>query len=356
MGSANSNHDLATPSALSAALSSPNHLIVDLRDEGERYHRLAGAVSAVWDREKKEMPLSSLPQDKETVLIVHCASGNRVKEAIPFLQAAGYKNCINGGGPGRYPMPDGAPPAPPPPLWETYGDRRIIFQQSFDELGSSTYTYLFGCPSTGEALIVDPVVEHVERDLAAVAQAGLKLKLALNTHCHADHITGTGEMKKRLPDLKSAISAESGAKADIHFKDGDEFTFGAHKLLILGTPGHTNGCSSFHVPAAGLVCTGDALFIGGCGRTDFQQGSSEGLYDSVHNKLFTLPNETVVYPGHDYQGRFYSTIGGEKENNPRLGMKKTKAEFVDIMAKLELAYPKQIDRALPANLMCGFPE
>mmetsp|Transcript_21959 Transcript_21959/g.70878 ORF Transcript_21959/g.70878 Transcript_21959/m.70878 type:complete len:129 (-) Transcript_21959:347-733(-) len=122
------------------------------------------------------------------------------------------------------------------------------------------------------------------------------------------------------------------------------------------TPGHTNGCSSFNVPAAGLVCTGDALFIGGCGRTDFQQGSSEGLYDSVHNKIFTLPGSTAVYPGHDYKGRLSSTVQAEIENNPRLGMGKTKAEFVEIMSKLVLDYPKQIDRALPANLMCGFPE
>lgn len=354
--SSNNSFEVATAEQLSTALATPGAVVVDLRSETERYHRVAGAVHAEWDRAAKTMPTAGLPEDKETLLILHCASGNRVKMAAPFLEALGYKKLVNGGGPGAYPPADGGAPPPPLELWSVYGPRRLIFQQSFDELGSSTYTYLFGCPTTGEALLVDPVLEHVDRDIAAIQAAGLTLKLALNTHCHADHITGTGELKKRLPGLKSAISAVSGAKADIFFADGDAFFFGQHALKVLGTPGHTNGCSSFNVPAAGLVCTGDALFIGGCGRTDFQQGSSEGLYDSVHNKIFTLPGSTAVYPGHDYKGQLSSTVQAEMENNPRLGMGKTKAEFVEIMSKLVLDYPKQIDRALPANLMCGFPE
>jgi len=203
--SSNNSFEVATAEQLSTALATPGVVVVDLRSETERYHRVAGAVHAEWDRVAKTMPTAGLPEDKETLLILHCASGNRVKMAAPFLEALGYKKLVNGGGPGAYPPADGGAPPPPLELWSVYGPRRLIFQQSFDELGSSTYTYLFGCPTTGEALLVDPVLEHVDRDIAAIQAAGLTLKLALNTHCHADHITGTGELKKRLPGLKSDV-------------------------------------------------------------------------------------------------------------------------------------------------------
>ena len=216
--------------------------------------------------------------------------------------------------------------------------------------GSSTHTYILA-DASGEAVIIDPVLEQVDRDLAAVSEAGLKLTLALNTHCHADHITGSGELKRRVPGLRSAIAKAAGAQADILLEDGEEVRFGGRSLRVLATPGHTNGCLSYFEPTLGAVFTGDALLIGGCGRTDFQGGSAETLYRSVHDKLFSLPPETIVYPAHDYKGETSSTIGAEKGANPRLT--RPLPEFVKLMDELGLPYPKKIDASLPANLMCG---
>lgn len=236
--------------------------------------------------------------------------------------------------------------------------RGYIFRQLFDTSGSSTYTYLLADPSSKEAVLIDPVREMVERDLAVVDELGLKLKYALNTHCHADHVTATGEMKKRVPGLKSMIAKASGARADEHLVHGDVVSFGdaenALHVEVRATPGHTDGCISFVFD--NMVFTGDALLIRGCGRTDFQGGSSAKLYESVHSQLFSLPDDTLVYPAHDYKGRTMSTIGEEKKHNPRLGGGKTEAEFIEIMSKLDLAYPKRIDEALPLNLKCGIDD
>jgi len=227
---------------------------------------------------------------------------------------------------------------------------RPVFKQLFDH-ESSTYTYLLGCPVTKECLLIDPVLEQVDRDIAAIAQEGLTLRKALNTHCHADHITGTGLLKSRLPDVRSYISKASGAQADCLFEDGDSIPYGRHRLQVLATPGHTDGCVSFLDHTLNAVFTGDALLIDGCGRTDFQQGSAERLYESVRTKLFTLPGSTTVFPGHDYKGRTHSTMGEQKKSNPRLS--KGKDEFIKIMEELKLDYPKKIDVAVPANMKCG---
>jgi len=233
-----------------------------------------------------------------------------------------------------------------------------IFEQLFDGPapeggGSSTYTYLLGDADSKEAILIDPVLEQVERDVAAVNRLGLKLTLVLNTHCHADHITGTGELKKRLPGVTSVISAASGAKADRKLAPSEVVTWarGKRALKTLATPGHTNGCVSYYDASIGAVFSGDALLIGGCGRTDFQEGSAATLYDSVHQQIFTLPPATLVLPAHDYKGRTHSTVQAEREGNPRLTL--DKPAFVETMANLGLAYPKKIDVALPANLMCG---
>eukprot|EP00542_Grammatophora_oceanica_P012512 CAMPEP_0194044042 /NCGR_PEP_ID=MMETSP0009_2-20130614/15580_1 /TAXON_ID=210454 /ORGANISM="Grammatophora oceanica, Strain CCMP 410" /LENGTH=237 /DNA_ID=CAMNT_0038688459 /DNA_START=148 /DNA_END=861 /DNA_ORIENTATION=+ len=226
-------------------------------------------------------------------------------------------------------------------------------KQLFDD-ASSTYTYLLWDQGTKDAVLVDPVDVQVDRDLKEVDALGLKLKYGVNTHAHADHITGTHLLKQKVPDMKSVISKASGAKADIYLETGDKVSFGAHHLTCKATPGHTAGCMSYVSDDEKFVLTGDALLIQGCGRTDFQGGSAETLYESVHNQLFTLPDDCVVYPAHDYKERLSSTVGVEKTTNPRLT--KTMPEFVDIMKNLNLSYPKKIDVAVPANMRCGVPD
>lgn len=226
----------------------------------------------------------------------------------------------------------------------------IIFYQLF-ESESSTYTYLIADKTSKEAALIDPVLNTVDRDLKLIQELGLRLMYVLDTHVHADHITGAGEIRKRT-QAKTGVSIDSGVDCvDIPLEDGQELTLGQKKIKVLATPGHTNTCLSFYLE--GMVFTGDTLLIRGTGRTDFQQGSSERLYESVHNKLFTLPGDTLVYPGHDYRGQTHSTIELEKQYNPRLGGGRTKDDFNKIMAELKLANPKKIHEAVPANLACG---
>ena len=226
----------------------------------------------------------------------------------------------------------------------------MTFHQLY-ESDTSTYTYLLADPDTQEAVLIDPVLETVERDLKLINEYGYKLKYVLDTHIHADHITGAGEIRKRT-GAKTVVSSKAGVHcADVSVKDGDELTFGRYHVKALETPGHTDSCMSYYVD--GKVFTGDALLIRGTGRTDFQQGSSEKLYNSITGKLFKLPEDTVVYPGHDYRGQTTSSIAMEKKFNPRIGGGRTKDQFMQIMAELKLANPKKIHEAVPANLVCG---
>ncbi|KAB0798999.1 hypothetical protein PPYR_06879 [Photinus pyralis] len=225
----------------------------------------------------------------------------------------------------------------------------FIFRQLFDAT-SSTYTYLLADTTTREAVLIDPVFEHAGRDAQLCKDLNLNLKYAMNTHMHADHITGTGVLKK-LTKCKSVISKASGADADVHVNETDVVTFGRHKLQIFATPGHTNGCITYYSPEQGIAFTGDTLLIRGCGRTDFQEGNSEMLYHNVHKKIFTLPPATQLYPAHDYKGLTSTTVDEEKRLNPRLT--KSLQEFVKIMDNLNLPYPKMIDKAVPANKVCG---
>ncbi|KAJ7985352.1 hypothetical protein DPEC_G00351170 [Dallia pectoralis] len=229
----------------------------------------------------------------------------------------------------------------------------LFFRQLFEPV-SSTYTYLVADEKSREAVLIDPVLETVERDLKLLEELGFNLKVAVNTHCHADHITGSGLLKNRLHGMKSAISRHSGAQADIQLSEGDKIHFGKQHLLVKETPGHTNGCVTLVTGDQSMAFTGDALLIRGCGRTDFQQGCSRKLYESVHQKIFTLPLQCLVYPGHDYKGQTASTVGEEKRFNPRLT--KSVEEFVDIMVNLNLPKPAQIDLAVPANVVCGLHE
>lgn len=234
------------------------------------------------------------------------------------------------------------------------GDKMGL-KQLFDD-DSSTYTYLLWDTTTKDAIVVDPVDLQVDRDIAAAKELGLNLVYGVNTHAHADHITGTWMLREKVKGLQSVISEASQAQADFHIHHGDRIVFGSRFVEARATPGHTAGCLSYVADDQSFVLTGDALLILGCGRTDFQGGSAETLYESVHSQLFSLPDDTIIYPAHDYKGRTQSLVGEEKAQNPRLGGGKTKAEYVDIMANLNLAYPKKIDVAVPANMRCGAPD
>ncbi len=230
----------------------------------------------------------------------------------------------------------------------------MLFRQLFDS-ESSTYTYLLADDATREAAIIDPVLEQADRDTTLVRELGLKLLYALDTHVHADHVTACGTLRDRL-GCKTVLSERGGTGApDLLVKEGDVLKFGRHGLEVLETPGHTNGCVTYVLTDRAMAFTGDALLIRGSGRTDFQQGDARTLFRSVRGKIFALPDETLLYPAHDYRGRTVTSVGEEKRHNPRVGLAKTEDEFVDIMANLGLAYPKQIDRAVPANLFCGVP-
>jgi sulfur dioxygenase len=226
----------------------------------------------------------------------------------------------------------------------------MIFRQLFEPV-SSTYTYLLADPTTGEAVLIDPVVEELDTYLRTLTELGLTLTHTLETHVHADHVTAGGLLRQRLGS-RTVVHASAGAAcADVLVRDGDRVRVGSLELEVRETPGHTDGCVAY--VAGDRVFTGDTLLIGGCGRTDFQQGSAETLYDSVHTQLFSLPPDTLVYPAHDYKGRTVSTIREEKVSNARLGGGRSKPDFVALMGDLRLAYPKQIDRAVPANQACG---
>ncbi|XP_074653717.1 persulfide dioxygenase ETHE1, mitochondrial-like [Tubulanus polymorphus] len=229
-------------------------------------------------------------------------------------------------------------------------DDDIIFRQLFEHK-SFTYTYLIGDRETAECVLIDPVLETVDRDLKIIEQLGLNLIYGVNTHCHADHITGTGHIKSKRPNVKSIISKYSGAKADILFNDNDFIEFGRHKIQCISTPGHTDGCTTFVWKEKCVAFTGDTLLIKGCGRTDFQAGDPGLLHDSVHGKIFSLPDHFILFPAHDYTGQTMTTVSEEKKFNPRLTL--AREDFIGVMNGLNLPYPKQIDAALPANLVCG---
>ena len=226
----------------------------------------------------------------------------------------------------------------------------MIFRQLFEPL-SSTYTYLLGCEETGQAVLIDPVIVSMARDLSEISRLGLTLAYTLDTHIHADHITAARELKNEAGS-KIAMPAFDGLPCtDIGIEEGVPFRVGGIALLPLHTPGHTAG--HFAYLLGERLFTGDALLIEGCGRTDFQNGDADALYKSVHEKLFSLPDDTLVYPGHDYQDRRVSTIAQEKKRNPRLGQARTLEQFKTIMANLHLPYPKFIDFAVPGNQQCG---
>lgn len=224
----------------------------------------------------------------------------------------------------------------------------MLLRQMFDA-ASSTYTYLVADPSTRRAALVDPVLEQIDRDLAALTRLDLELAYVLETHVHADHVTAAGELRRRTG--ASTVAGAGGAPCmDKHVTHGEMMMLGSLVITALATPGHTNDGTSYRVP--GHVLTGDTLLIGGCGRADFQNGDAGELFDSITRVLFRLPDDTIVLPGHDYRGLTASTIGEEKKHNARVAGR-SREEFVALMADLGLPRPKRMDDAVPANLACG---
>jgi sulfur dioxygenase len=231
----------------------------------------------------------------------------------------------------------------------------MIFRQLYDPQ-SSTYTYLLADAATREALLIDPVFEQARRDAALVEELGLRLKLTLETHVHADHVTGAWLLREKHGS-RIAVSAASGAQgADLYLQPQEKIRLGARYFEARPTAGHTNACLTYVLDDQTMAFTGDALFIRGCGRTDFQNGDARTLYRSVRGQIFTLPDRCLIYPGHDYRGLTVTSVGEEKLYNPRLAESIGESDFVGYMTHLGLAHPKQMDVAIPANLKCGRPE
>ena len=230
----------------------------------------------------------------------------------------------------------------------------MIFRQLFEPT-SSTYTYLLGCEETGCCALIDTVVDTTERDLEVIRKLGLTLNYTIDTHIHADHLTAAVKLKALTkskiiyPDVCELPCMDIGAR------EGEIIKIGNISLHPLFTPGHTDHHFAYLIDngTQQMVFTGDALLIEACGRTDFQSGDAETLYKSIHNKIFSLPDDTIVYPGHDYSGRLISSVLQEKQRNPRLGKNKPMKEFIEIMDGLDLPYPKKIDFAVPGNEDCG---
>lgn len=231
----------------------------------------------------------------------------------------------------------------------------LVLRQLFDP-ASSTYTYLLADAGTKEAVLVDPVFEQFARDAALLRELDLRLTHVLETHVHADHVTAAWLFQQAL-DARVGVSKQAGVSgADLDLVEGDRIDFGAHALAVLATPGHTDGCLSFVLDDGRMAFTGDCLLIRGTGRTDFQQGDPAQMYRSIKEKIYALPEDCVVYPGHDYSGRTSSTVGEERRNNPRVGDAQSEEDFAGFIRNLGLPHPKKLDVAVPANLRIGRPE
>jgi len=226
----------------------------------------------------------------------------------------------------------------------------MLFRQLFDQ-DTGTYTYLIADEASRSAVLVDPVIEQLERDLRLLKELGLKLKYCLETHVHADHITGTARLRELTGCTGVVPEGAPAGCADYFIKDGEVLRVSAVTIKAIATPGHTDSHMAYQV-GDDRVLTGDALLIRGCGRTDFQSGNAAQLYDSITQKLYSLPDETLVYPAHDYHGNTVSTIGEEKAWNPRTHGRDRQG-FADFMNSQNFPYPAKIMEALPANERCG---
>ena len=231
----------------------------------------------------------------------------------------------------------------------------MIFRQLFDPT-SSTYTYLLGDADSGEALLIDPVYEQVPRDLALLQELGLQLNATLDTHVHADHVTGAWRLRERCGSQIALAEAVGADGLNRPLRHGDRIDFGTRHLCVRATPGHTSGCLTYVLDDESMAFTGDSLLIRGCGRTDFQGGSPQQLFTSVREQILTLPENCLLYPAHDYRGITVTSVAEERRFNPRLGGEVDLGDFAGYMNNLNLPHPKLMDKAVPANLRCGKPE
>ncbi len=230
----------------------------------------------------------------------------------------------------------------------------MIFRQLFDPV-SSTYTYLLGDEASGEALIVDSVLDHWQRDAALARELGVKPVATLETHVHADHVTGAWWLKREF-GCATVLSADAAAEgADRLLRHRDRIAFGNRYLEARATPGHTRSCMTYVLDDQSLALTGDCLLIRGTGRTDFQEGDSGAMFRSIRGEIFSLPTDCLIYPGHDYRGLGVSSVAEERRFNPRVGESIGAEDFGGYMKNLNLPHPKLLDVAVPANLRCGRP-
>jgi glyoxylase-like metal-dependent hydrolase (beta-lactamase superfamily II)/rhodanese-related sulfurtransferase len=231
----------------------------------------------------------------------------------------------------------------------------MILRQLYDAV-SSTYTYLLADDKTREAILIDPVFEQSQRDLAMLQELGLSLKIVADTHAHADHITAAWLLKQKTGCLIASSAAINAQHVDIPLHHGEHFGVSDITLEVRATPGHTDGCNTYVLIDHSMAFTGDTLLIRGCGRSDFQQGDAAKLYRSITEQIFTLPDDCAIYPAHDYNGRTRSSVAEEKAFNPRVGGGANERDFVQYMKAMQLPHPKKIDEALPANMRSGMPE
>lgn len=231
----------------------------------------------------------------------------------------------------------------------------LVFRQLFDPQ-SSTYTYLLGDRASGAAVLIDPVFEQVRRDTALLGELGLRLVATLETHVHADHVTGAWLLKRRAGSRIMLAAASGAVGSDRTLAQDDVVAFGGRRLLVRATPGHTGGCLTYVLDDHSMAFTGDCLLIRGSGRTDFQEGDAAAMYRSIHEQIFTLPDDCLLYPAHDYRGLTATSVAEERRFNPRIGGEIGIGDFTGYMKNLRLAHPKMIDVAVPANLRCGRPD